>query len=93
MREMMRFLYKITSRLITQPEKAPVVFGIHGGGFTIGAGNMPYASFRPTVAYGNAIVVTMNYRLGVFGFLTTGKSCYICQCYHLISEISKNEYR
>ncbi|PIK53162.1 putative acetylcholinesterase [Apostichopus japonicus] len=39
-----------------RPEKAPVVFGIHGGGFTIGAGNMPYASFRPTVAYADDLI-------------------------------------
>lgn len=43
---------------------------IHGGSYMEGTGNMFDASVL--AAYGNVIVVTMNYRLGVLGFLSTG---------------------
>ncbi|XP_053395835.1 neuroligin-2-like [Mercenaria mercenaria] len=43
---------------------------IHGGGFFEGAGSRYDGSF--IAAAGNVIVVTINYRLGVFGFLSTG---------------------
>lgn len=48
-------------------------FWIHGGGFTIGAGNMPLGGTIPLVSYGNVIAVSINYRLNAFGFMTTGK--------------------
>ncbi|KAJ8032062.1 Acetylcholinesterase [Holothuria leucospilota] len=53
------------------PEKAHVFVSIHGGGFTIGAGQMALGNFLTFAAYSNVIVVTFNYRLGPFGFLTT----------------------
>ncbi|XP_062342142.1 neuroligin-2b [Osmerus eperlanus] len=43
---------------------------VHGGSYMEGSGNMFDASVLS--AYGNVIVVTMNYRLGVLGFLSTG---------------------
>ncbi|KAJ8032073.1 Acetylcholinesterase [Holothuria leucospilota] len=56
----------------TTPEKAHVFVMIHGGGFTTGAGQMAMGDFLTFAAYSNVIVVTLNYRLGPFGFLTTG---------------------
>ncbi|XP_076021350.1 neuroligin-2a isoform X7 [Genypterus blacodes] len=50
--------------------KKPVMLFIHGGSYMEGTGNMFDASVL--AAYGNVIVVTMNYRLGVLGFLSTG---------------------
>ncbi|XP_067257895.1 neuroligin-2a isoform X7 [Chanodichthys erythropterus] len=50
--------------------KKPVMMFIHGGSYMEGTGNMFDASVL--AAYGNVIVVTMNYRLGVLGFLSTG---------------------
>nr|WP_237500188.1 carboxylesterase family protein [Streptomyces sp. SID8379] len=45
----------------------PVMFWIHGGGFSSGAGETADAS---RIAEANdVVVVTINYRLGVFGFL------------------------
>lgn len=49
---------------------------IHGGSYMEGTGNMFDASVL--AAYGNVIVVTMNYRLGVLGkrarpFLSRGE--------------------
>lgn len=48
---------------------------IHGGSYMEGSGNMFDGSIL--AAYGNVIVVTMNYRLGVlgkFGFLSSGSA-------------------
>ena len=42
---------------------------IHGGGFTAGQATLFDASYL--ALQGNVIIVTINYRLGVFGFLTT----------------------
>jgi len=48
-------------------DRLPVMFWIHGGGNSIGAGNQlpPAALARDN----NVIVVTINYRLGIFGWL------------------------
>jgi len=43
---------------------------IHGGGFSVGAGSAYDASV--IVAKGDVVVVTINYRLGALGFLSTG---------------------
>jgi len=50
-------------------KKLPVMIWIHGGGFTDGAAK-DYAS--TTLIDKDVIVVTINYRLGGFGFLTFG---------------------
>lgn len=50
--------------------KLPVMFWIHGGGFSGGGSNEPRhnGDFLPLKG---VILVTINYRLGVFGFLAT----------------------
>ena len=52
-----------------QEDGFAVMVFIHGGGFIFGSGNMR-AEYLST--HGNVIVVTINYRLGIFGFLSTG---------------------
>lgn len=47
--------------------KLPVMVWIHGGGFYSGSGAI-YGAERMAVK-GNVVVVSLNYRLGVFGFL------------------------
>jgi para-nitrobenzyl esterase len=48
----------------------PVMVWIHGGGFLAGAGSEPrYTS--PALVAKDVIVVTLNYRLNVFGFLAS----------------------
>jgi para-nitrobenzyl esterase len=49
-------------------ERLPVMFWIHGGGFTAGHGGEPRYDGALLAARG-IIVVTMNYRLGALGFL------------------------
>lgn len=52
---------------IRDRRKKPVMLFIHGGSYMEGSGNMFDGSVL--AAYGNVIVVTMNYRLGVLGEL------------------------
>jgi para-nitrobenzyl esterase len=49
----------------------PVLFWIHGGAYYIGSGNDHDGSVL--AAQGDVVVVTVNYRLGVFGFLDLWK--------------------
>ena len=42
---------------------------IHGGAFTIGSGSENYYDGSNLVSRGDVVVVTINYRLGAFGFL------------------------
>jgi len=49
-------------------EKRPVMVWLHGGGFVEGSGSLP--SFNgENLALKGVVIVTINYRLGVFGFL------------------------
>ena len=50
-------------------ERRPVLFWIHGGGFTSGSGSAPIYNGRTLSGRGNVVVVTINYRLGALGFL------------------------
>jgi para-nitrobenzyl esterase len=54
----------------TSKSKLPVLFWIHGGGFAGGASSEPRhnGDFLPLKG---VVLVTINYRLGVFGFLVT----------------------
>ncbi|XP_033759641.1 uncharacterized protein LOC117341889 [Pecten maximus] len=57
---------------VTLEANKSVMVWIHGGGFTSGAG-MTYDG-TPLALQGDVIVVTLNYRLGILGFLSTGDS-------------------
>ena len=51
------------------PESAlPVMVWIHGGGFSVGSGNVPRLNSAAMAAQG-VVLVTINYRLSVFGFM------------------------
>ncbi|XP_045195524.2 acetylcholinesterase-like, partial [Mercenaria mercenaria] len=54
----------------SEDELLPVMVWIYGGGFTLGFSDMYIGDHLAT--HGNVIVVTLNYRLSVWGFLTTG---------------------
>jgi para-nitrobenzyl esterase len=49
--------------------KRPVLVWIHGGGFLIGAGSTRVYDGHSLAQRGDVVVVTFNYRLGVFGYL------------------------
>lgn len=49
--------------------KRPVMVWIHGGAFTIGSGSDPMYDTDTLPKRGNVVLVTINYRLGMLGFL------------------------
>jgi para-nitrobenzyl esterase len=49
-------------------DRLPVLFWIPGGGFSQGSGSVPIYDGAPLAAQG-IVVVTINYRVGVYGFL------------------------
>jgi para-nitrobenzyl esterase len=52
----------------TSAEKLPVMVWIYGGGFTYGAGSHPSYDGEALARRG-IVVVTLNYRVGLFGFM------------------------
>lgn len=50
----------------------PVMVWIHGGGFTGGSGSIAWYDGSALVRRGDVVVVTINYRLGAFGWLYLG---------------------
>lgn len=54
---------------IDENEKLPVIVWIHGGSYEIGCGDLPTSDPGIWVKEQNIIVVSVSYRLGLFGFL------------------------
>ncbi|GBN28647.1 Acetylcholinesterase-1 [Araneus ventricosus] len=52
--------------------KKAVIYFLYGGGFRFGSIKQRVYNGAPLAAHGDVIVVTANYRLGTFGFLTSG---------------------
>jgi para-nitrobenzyl esterase len=50
----------------------PVMVWLHGGGFNTGSGSNPLYNGRALCRAGDVVVVTLNHRLGVFGYLYLG---------------------
>ncbi|MDX2379129.1 MAG: carboxylesterase family protein [Acidimicrobiia bacterium] len=49
--------------------RRPVLFWVHGGAYNTGGGAMPWYDGSRLAERGDVVVVTINYRLGAFGFL------------------------
>jgi para-nitrobenzyl esterase len=62
------YLNVYTPAHLAPGQKLPVLYMIHGGGFTTGAGDQHDGSLL--VRTDDIIVVSVNYRLGPFGFLS-----------------------
>jgi para-nitrobenzyl esterase len=64
------FLNVYTPAGVTAASKLPVMFWIHGGGYAGGSASEPRhnGDFLPLKG---VVLVTINYRLGVFGFMAT----------------------
>jgi len=56
---------------VNPAQKRAVMVWIHGGGFQFGSGGLPMYGPDRLIDH-DIIIVTINYRLGVFGFLSTG---------------------
>ncbi|MFP4513106.1 MAG: carboxylesterase/lipase family protein [Acidimicrobiales bacterium] len=49
--------------------RRPVMFWIHGGGYAIGSGSWPIYDGERLARRGDAVVITVNHRLGPLGYL------------------------
>jgi para-nitrobenzyl esterase len=58
---------------VNDGRKRPVLFYIHGGAFTTGSGSWTMYDGADMAARGDAIVVTVNHRLGPLGYLYLGE--------------------
>ncbi|XP_030830218.1 cholinesterase 1 [Strongylocentrotus purpuratus] len=56
-----------------KPLSAAVMVWIHGGGYVVGAGSIPEALPVPLAVMNDVIVVTINYRLNILGFIVLGE--------------------
>ncbi|WP_248763191.1 carboxylesterase family protein [Pseudarthrobacter sp. SSS035] len=53
-------------------EQVPVMVWLHGGSYTSGSGDLAIFDATSLVAENRVIVVSVTYRLGLFGYLATG---------------------
>ena len=53
----------------TDATTLPVMVWVHGGAYTFGASSQPQYDATSLVSSGDVVIVTINYRLGAFGFL------------------------
>lgn len=53
-------------------ERVPVMVWLHGGSYTSGSGDLAIFDPRALVSENRVIVVSVTYRLGLFGYLATG---------------------
>lgn len=72
-REDCLFLNVYTPNGASPSNRKPVMVWIHGGAFVIGAGSQSIYEATRLARRGDVVVVTINYRLGVFGFLDLGQ--------------------
>jgi para-nitrobenzyl esterase len=52
-----------------EPGSTPVMVWVHGGAYIFGAASQPLYDGRVLASGGDVVVVTLNYRMGAFGFL------------------------
>ncbi|XP_029289865.1 carboxylesterase 3 isoform X2 [Cottoperca gobio] len=64
------YLNVYTPAEATKRDKLPVMVWIHGGGLAMGAASQYDGA--PLAAYENIVMVVIQYRLGILGFLSTG---------------------
>ncbi|XP_050390164.1 cholinesterase, partial [Patella vulgata] len=64
------YLNVFSPKIFENDKKYAVIVWVHGGGFVAGSGSTRTNAIL--AAYGQVVLVTLNYRLGPFGFLDTG---------------------
>ncbi|OBW42846.1 Para-nitrobenzyl esterase [Chryseobacterium sp. MOF25P] len=64
-----QFISVVRPENCVENENLSVIVWIHGGSYEIGCGDIPTADPTDWVKEQNVIVVTVSYRLGIFGFL------------------------
>ncbi|CAL1265269.1 unnamed protein product [Larinioides sclopetarius] len=68
------YLNIYTPSLAVKGSKLAVLFWIYGGGYNLGSIRMDVYDGRVLALREDVVVVTINYRLGLFGFLTSNTS-------------------
>jgi para-nitrobenzyl esterase len=63
----------VWTRGLADGGKRPVMFWIHGGGFQAGSGSSPGYDGTNLCKRGDVVVVTINHRLNIMGFLYLGE--------------------
>jgi len=58
---------------VNDGRKRPVMFWCHGGAFIAGSGDSPWYDGTNLCRKGDVVVVTINHRLGAFGYLYLGE--------------------
>ena len=58
---------------VNDGRKRPVMFWCHGGAFIAGSGDSPWYDGTNLCRKGDVVVVTINHRLGAFGYLHLGE--------------------
>src|ERR1700733_3909858 len=58
---------------VNDGRKRPVMFWCHGGAFIAGSGDSPWYEGTNLCRKGDVVVVTINHRLGAFGYLHLGE--------------------
>jgi para-nitrobenzyl esterase len=58
---------------VNDGRKRPVMFWCHGGAFIAGSGDSPWYEGTNLCKKGDVVVVTINHRLGAFGYLHLGE--------------------
>ena len=59
----------VTTPAVASERPRPVMVWLHGGAYVVGAGSYDWYRADQLVTEGDVVVVNVNYRLGVFGYL------------------------
>lgn len=68
-------------------QNLPTMVWIHGGGYLVGSSAEPLYDGRVLATEEGVIVVTLNYRLGALGFLSTGSDSNIKGNYGMLDQV------
>ena len=60
---------------IDDNKKRPVMVWLHGGGFQVGSGSHPVTDGTNLASCGDVVVVSLNHRLSIYGFLHLEEIC------------------
>ncbi len=63
------FTVNVWTRGINDGKKRPVMFWLHGGGFSVGASDDPITDGKMLAQKGDVVLVSVNHRLNILGFL------------------------
>lgn len=69
MDEQKLFTVNVWTQGLKDGKKRPVMFWLHGGGFSVGASDDPITDGKALAQKGDVVLVSVNHRLNILGFL------------------------